>query len=441
MFRWIVGIMILAFFAERFLARWTGSKSAGLGHRDGEKAPLKTRLWVGSALSYGAAYLLATAFSVSPEQSFWGSINQHGTMTVLTAVAFFLLVSGALCTRERISRMTTALLLGSVPVTVYAVVQYFGLDPLEWVSDSVSPITSTLGRSNFLGAYMAVVFPFTLFRWMTDRERRIGMVAILQVACLLMTQARAALVALTAGASLFFAVLAYRQRSKLNRFVSVAILLAGAALFPITSNVDLSPPGHSPSHPPPPGMSFAEMRRETVKSRIEIWDNAMALIRERWLLGYGPDTFVDIYSVRFPPNIFQGNFGLLVDDPHNLLLDHLVEVGIVGLIALLMVIGLFYSDTAANLRHAQDRYNQALSAALLGSVTAFLVQAQFNPDIIVTRVLFWLALGMAAASSRAAASTKPLCGGEPRESSSTRSSSRATETSYRYSANPDRPIR
>ncbi len=401
--------MVLTFFTERFLVRWGGSKAPNLRPRVEEETPLKTRLLVWLTLSYGAAFVLATAFSVSPRQSFWGATNQHGTMTVLTAVAFFLLVSDAFRSQERISRMTAALLLGSIPVAAYAVVQFLGLDPLEWVSDSVSPIPSTMGRSNFLGAYMAMVVPVTLFLWLTDKERRVGVIVILQIACVLMTQARAALLALTAGTSVFFAVLAYRQRSKRNGWVSVAILITGMTLFPVTSNVDLSPPGHSPSFPPPPGMPFAEIRTETVKSRMEIWSQTLTLIPERWLLGYGPETFVTIYNSRFPPDVLPGSSGLMVDDPHNLLLDHLMDVGVMGLIAFLAVIGLFCSVSLANLRRAPDRYDQALSAALIGSMTAYLVQAQFNPDIIVARVLFWLALALAVASSTTSGATKPPC--------------------------------
>jgi hypothetical protein len=93
-----------------------------------------------------------------------------------------------------------------------------------------------------------------------------------------------------------------------------------------------------------------------------------------------------------------------------------MDAGGVGLLAFLAVVGLFYYVTMTNLRQAQRRHDQALWAALLGSVSAYLVQAQFNPDIIVTRVVFWLAVALAVAVPNYGTATKPPCERTPRES-------------------------
>jgi hypothetical protein len=42
---------------------------------------------------------------------------------------------------------------------------------VEWITDSVSPALSTVGQSNFLGAYLAIVAPFILFAMLAAEER------------------------------------------------------------------------------------------------------------------------------------------------------------------------------------------------------------------------------------------------------------------------------
>ena len=52
-------------------------------------------------------------------------------------------------TGELLARTVAALQLGTAPVALYALAQLMGgSKPLEWVADSVSPMSSTMGRSN-----------------------------------------------------------------------------------------------------------------------------------------------------------------------------------------------------------------------------------------------------------------------------------------------------
>jgi hypothetical protein len=78
-------------------------------------------------------------------------------------------------------------------------------------------------------------------------------------------------------------------------------------------------------------------------------------------------------------------------------LSHLVSVGAAGLAAFLVVTAVFYHRTVLAFRRAANPFAEALCAAILASATAFLIQAQFNPDVIVTWVLFWVVLAMGTA--------------------------------------------
>lgn len=111
---------------------------------------------------FAAVYLVSTVISVHPRISFMGSYQRgQGAYLTFCLIVISLLVATHLRTRDQFGRLLTAVALGSLPVTIYAVVQHAGVDPLPWgVAEPV--VVSTLGNSNFLAAYLIMAIPLTL---------------------------------------------------------------------------------------------------------------------------------------------------------------------------------------------------------------------------------------------------------------------------------------
>lgn len=370
-------------------------------------------------LIYAGVLVVATIFSLDPPRSFWGAPhNLHGALTTLIAIALSLLLALAgLTTRGRIERLLLALLVGSVPVVVYGLAQAVGLDPLEWMTDSVSPVLSTLGRSNFLGAYLAVVMPFTLARLLASREPgrggstgAYGVVLAMQATCLLLTLARAAVLAVLAGCVVLLGLLAWRwHRWQLAAVLGVA-LMAGISWLAVTqTQTPLAPVSTAAAVTPdqPAAPTFTELRTASVAARSVIWQATLRMIPDRWLLGYGPETFAPVFAAHYPVALAQYQAPeAVVEDAHNLILNHLMASGLAGLLALVGVVVSFYVITWRVWRQATNRWWQVTSAAMLGAMTAWMVQAQFNPQGIVLMVLFWFLLALAVASHRLAARSR-----------------------------------
>ena len=403
LFRGVTVGMIIASKASFLLNPQNGSLSARLRSWRGAVGLRTNNPLALPVLIYAAAYTLATVTSIDPWLSLWGSMdNPQGAITVLSVVVFFLLIANALRTRQQVDRITTAILLGSIPVAVYGLSQYLGLDPLDWITDSVSPVLSTMGRSNFLGSYLAMVIPFTLARIVIRRGGRAALrytfVLVLQVTCLLLTLARGAWLGFLGGFLVFLWLLARRWLSWTLLVVSIMAILIGTWLF-VSMNKGLPQWAINKTANVSQGSepSFAQLRAASVEARIIIWKSTLNLILARWLLGYGPETFATVFSSHYPPELacFEGP-DVMVDDPHNLILDQLVTTGIVGLLAFSCVIVGFYKITLGIFSCGTDRPTEATLAAILGSATAFLIQAQFNPDVIVLVALFWLVLALGA---------------------------------------------
>jgi O-antigen ligase len=199
--------------------------------------PLAVPVWL-----YGVIVGLATAVSIDARTSLWGSnIYGHGTITTLALLLFFFLLTTALRHTRQIDQLINIILIGSVPVALYGLIQYAGLDPIEWSPHSISPIHSTMGRSNYLGSYLAMIIPFTLVRLIqsradAQRNRLVayGILLLLQLSCLLFTLARGAWLGFTIGIVLF-AILLTRQRRNRLRLV-LLLLIVGLAVVGFITN-------------------------------------------------------------------------------------------------------------------------------------------------------------------------------------------------------------
>jgi O-antigen ligase len=353
------------------------------------------------ALLYGGVFLLATITSVDPRQSVWGYAHKpHGAVTILALVAFFFLVAGSLRRPAQLDRLVTALILGSAPVMAYGLVQHWGLDPLQWVA-AWSPVHSTMGNPVFLSAYLAMVAPFTLLRITGTHgldRLRYALLLALQVVCLLLTRARSGWLGLLGAVLLFVVYLVWRKRSAALPLAGTIVLVAGGLAFAVMHG-SISPPrpiGAVPAAQSDEVPDVAQVRAASMDLRYAIWRSALALVPARWLLGYGPGNLVEAIAphlARFAPH----HPARTVDDPHNILLKHLLSAGILGLAALLGLVGAFASYVSRLARTWTGRVHDTTVMAIAGSAVAFLIYAQLNPDVITLSALFWLDLALVAA--------------------------------------------
>jgi O-antigen ligase len=127
--------------------------------------------------------------------------------------------------------------------------------------------------------------------------------------------------------------------------------------------------------------------------RIDIWRSSLAMIRDRPLIGYGPDQFLYAYSPRYvAPTAWAERF---TSHPHDLLLDFWVRLGIIG--AALACVGMLWcvSRAAHTFRQAEplDALRMAALAGLLAALTHGLVDnAYFLHDLAMSAwLLLWLA--------------------------------------------------
>lgn len=110
-------------------------------------------------------YLIATVFSISPRISWLGSYPRlQGSYTFCCYVLIFAVGYSAMRSTEQVRRAVTAVIVTSVPVALYGLLQYFGLDPLLWGKHFARRISGQMGNPIFVAAYLIMAVPLTLNR-------------------------------------------------------------------------------------------------------------------------------------------------------------------------------------------------------------------------------------------------------------------------------------
>jgi hypothetical protein len=151
--------------------RISARQPAGVG--DWLRSWLKTPL-VAPALAIACVYLVTTAWSVTPRVSLLGSYQRlQGSYSMLCYIILFGCMVAYLRERAQLERALTIIVLTSLPVALYGLLQHHGLDPLPWQGDVTTRVASTMGNAIFVGAYLIMVIPLTIGRWLAA-IRQIG---------------------------------------------------------------------------------------------------------------------------------------------------------------------------------------------------------------------------------------------------------------------------
>lgn len=283
----------------------------------------------------------------------------------------------------------------SVLVSLYAILQAIGIDPIEWSAElDVSRTRSTLGNAAFLGAYLAMIVPIAARLALSTSEPVASRAlhagtALLGVVALITTETRGAWLGASAGIVVVLALEHRRLRASPRR--SAALLGAGLLVIVVLAVVG-----------PIAGRirSIADPTEATGRGRLVQWERTVELIGDRPVLGWGPET----YAFTFPEHIdaeFEQKVGRTVvpDRAHNLFLDLGATTGALGVVAFLVVI----AAVAGAVARMGDR--DPVAVALAGASVAYLVQLQFSFSVADLDTVFWLLAGMLVAPTGLASLT------------------------------------
>lgn len=298
-------------------------------------------------------------------------------------VFFAAFVLGSSIDEDGRTGLLRAVSVGALVVSLYALLQAAGIDPISWnASLNLGRTRSTLGNAAFLGAYLAMIVPLAVrlaFDRSDGRWRGIhATTAMLASVALVTTQTRGAWLGAAAGIALVLVL----ERRRLVARPRVTAAAAVAALFVIALLATVSPYASRIR-------SIADPAAATGRGRLVQWERTLDMIGSRPYLGWGPDTYASAFP-RFIDAHFERTVGrdVVPDRAHNVALDIASSSGILGAAAYAAVLG---SITVAV---ARSRRRDPATVALASACAAYIGQLMFSFPVADLDVVFWLLAGI-----------------------------------------------
>ena len=333
---------------------------------------------LGPVAALAIVYLLATVFSVSPRVSLLGSYQRlQGTYTMLSYMVVFAAIVGNLRRRVQVERVITAVVLSSLPVSLYGILQKYQIDPVPWGGNVSNRIASNMGNSIFVAAYLIMAAPLTFgrivqsFGSILKEERRVGLhimratlyvfIFAVELVAIYMSGSRGPFLGLLAGLFFMFLLLFLNWQKRWMMLTTIGI--AGAAgVFLLLLSIPNGPLSSLRDAPLIGRYSKVfDTEDRTSQVRILIWQGAWELVRPhdplnypdggtdvanliRPLVGYGPEGMYVAYNQFYPPELGRvEKRNASPDRSHNETWDSLVTTGVVGFAAyLLLFVSVFY---------------------------------------------------------------------------------------------------
>ena len=339
---------------------------------------------------YFFAVIVSTVFSVNYKVSIYGNFKRdEGLFAIIVYIYLFIVANRNYTFSEKHVKF---LLISATIVAVYGISQYFGFDPIlrdptriKWGGRAFA----TMGNSNFLGSYLTLILPISVFIYFYTHKNIYLLTSGLIYLSLLCTLTRSAwLGALISVIILIIYSIIYKLDKKY-----IVILLAIFAVITIVMNNISS--GKIIGRFFTIGIDFKNVVEQAPNyqkagaGRIFIWKRVLKLISQRPLFGHGLETLGIVFTEHFYYDIIERYNKLITfDKAHNEYLHIAVTTGIPSLIIYL------YFVSNIIIKAIKSVNKNIIIIPLLCSVIGYLVQAFFNISVVSVAYIYWIMLGI-----------------------------------------------
>jgi tetratricopeptide (TPR) repeat protein len=373
------------------------------GIRRQDDAPRSPWAWIRAtplvlpALILLASYIISTAFSLVPRLSFFGSyVRLQGTLTFASYLVIFGAVLTHLRARRQVDRMLHAVVITSLPIALYGIIQQAGLDPLPWGGDVQNRVAGNMGNSIFIAAYLIMATFLTLERLFTSvaallrsddsglgdalRSGAYLFVLVVQIVAIVFTQSRGPQLGLAAGLYVFSMLgllLLARWGATQGRgpaftrwlamhtrgawFGLIGLTVAGIALLVVLNIPDGPLRGVCQVRYISRTCTLFRLDEGTNAVRALIWQGVVGLMSPhaplrapdgtpdafnviRPLIGYGPESLWVAFNQFYPPELGRIESRTASPDrSHNETFDALARGGLIQLgVEIFLFVSVFY---------------------------------------------------------------------------------------------------
>lgn len=357
--------------------------------------------------------ILSTIFSPDPIIGFWGSANRNqGLKSFLLLFIFLLILIAEIKYLQQVVKIKSVLIWTALALSVYAILQYFGIDPLPQhreFSEGTARIRaySTFGNPVMFAGWLAIIIPLIVERiWQRLKKMQYSgkfkfrydgklllysLVLFTSLSALFLTYSRGAILALVI--SIFLSIVLVAFIKKIRWLKIIALLFLMMTVLPIVSlNLDSNPLRIPENNLIAKRFSNILDQKGSFYTRTVVWKNIAKPIKDRWLLGYGPDGYEPFSLSKDYYSKEMYKFGVnesRTDRAHNIILDNLLFFGALATMVFLILIIVLIYRLARSLITSKDFLCQLI---IFNMLLIFILQNLVGFAEINNYILFFIIL-------------------------------------------------
>jgi putative inorganic carbon (HCO3(-)) transporter len=362
-------------------------------------------------IAYWGLFFLATIFSLDFRFSFFGSPYRAGGFLNFSFYFIFAIVIFLVLKNKDWQKIWDFSIIIGILVCLFAYIQISHLN-LPYVIHFSDRPPSTIGGSTFLASYILlltfITFCFGAVERKTWKKIFYFISAALFAITIIVILMRAAYGALVFG-SLFF-ILFYPKKFRLSKIFKISffalLILLFLGFYFLKTHPDVRLFKQGTRLQKITNMVISIYSYGTEGSRISSWRVLSRSLKERPVLGYGPENISIAFDKHYDPSlpsiaINEGMHSSWWDRAHNFFLDISVQAGVPALIIFLLFISfLFYqlqrlkaADKNADGNADKTPRLKIIAHGIQSTLLAYLVVNLFSFDIFSISLIFFLMTG------------------------------------------------
>ena len=360
---------------------------------------------------------LSTLISIDSRTSLLGYYSRfHGGLLSSYSYALLYWAFVSNMDRQKALNAIKSLLASATVVSLYAILQHFGIDAHIWVQDVKNRVFSTLGQPNWLAAWLVAIIPVIWAMAVSNFKIQVSsfkslykliwiLLSILFFLTLLYTRSRSGLLAFGISSIIFWSLSWFTllknktEKGNLIRTFLICNLLFviivaanGTPWTPKLSDFFNKPAtGYRlPATVQGPALETGGSESGTIR-RI-VWRGAIDIWKHYPILGTGVETFaLSYYQFRPVEHNLVSEWDYLYNKAHNEYLNYAATTGTFGLLSYIILIGAIIFQIAKELRkNVTPTSYFLLPTSFLAGFVSILITNFFGFSVVPVALLFFL---------------------------------------------------
>lgn len=386
--------------------------------------------------------IISTILSIDPQTSIFGYYSRFNG-GLLSTICYSLLYWAYVSNLDAKSALRTlySVLCSAVLVSIYGVLEHFGIDKNVWVQDVQSRVFSTLGQPNWLAAWLVALMPIgwaltlnykfeitNIKQILSSKFQVLKLIllysfSILLFITFLFTKSRSGLLGFGITYLIFWGLTLWKSKKEiLKPFIIISSslliisLIIGTQFTPSISSLLSNQVTNNPIAPTGPALEVGGTESGTIRKIV--WKGAIDVFKSYPIFGSGVETFAFAYYAHRPAeHNLVSEWDFIYNKAHNEFLNMAATSGTLGILSYLTLIGfsIYLIFNNVNSKHETRNSKQIqnsnfensslfrisdfdiriLSTALLAGYTCFLITNFFGFSVVPTQLQFFLFPAMA----------------------------------------------